>query len=410
MFCPPLRQFTPLLHSRRLRLSRSLPYSSNSRASLISEQVTVDCRSNGSITLDVCRATDRADPSRIVLFLPTGPVVDHYASINDDNVIRDLSRASQATVVRVNYRLAHGYFYPTPIHDVLAGYDWVLENLAPTAEANRRTGYRPRIARLGVCGQLVGGSLATMLALTECRMGGDRIAAAALHSPIVDWLFPDPSTLNGNGATGFNALPASLLIRARQTFFRNPANWFDPLASAILFFRTPGSSILSGASDHHIPSTANANFVEDFPLDYSDASAFVPIAEAEPSTSTPSQHVVPRRRAHRVFPPQGSALRLPFTRISTSSDSILYDQSAELTKLMQRSLVRTSLKAAGMLHPDALEERDRAIAEMEAEKNAEKRVSFLVGQGKGAGLWGVPGTEWEEEVEQTGLWFKEALD
>ena len=58
-------------------------------------------------------------------------------------------------------------------------------------EAQRRTSLR----KLGVAGQLLGGSLASMLALTECRLGQSRVVAAALNNPIVDWLQPDREAL-----------------------------------------------------------------------------------------------------------------------------------------------------------------------------------------------------------------------
>jgi acetyl esterase/lipase len=88
-------------------------------------------------------------------------------------------------VARINYRASSTHKYPTPIHDVLAGYDWIRDHLL------RDEFQRPYLARMGVCGELVGGSLATMLALTECHLGQSRIGAAAVNSPVVDWVFPD---------------------------------------------------------------------------------------------------------------------------------------------------------------------------------------------------------------------------
>jgi len=105
--------------------------------------------------------------SPVILYLPTGPVAKDTCVVDDDEIITALSAASNATVVRVNYRLGNGVQYPTPIHDVLAGYDWVKQNL-PTDSVSKSRHGRPTKAtsRFGVCGQLLGGSLATMLALT----------------------------------------------------------------------------------------------------------------------------------------------------------------------------------------------------------------------------------------------------
>ena len=120
----------------------------------------------------------------ILLYLPPGPVVKKSLE-DEERVITTLQDSSAATVVRINYRASSLNQYPTPCHDVLLGYDWVCEHLLIDEFS------RPYLARLGVCGELVGGSLATMLALTECRLGESRIGAAAVNNPIVDWVFPD---------------------------------------------------------------------------------------------------------------------------------------------------------------------------------------------------------------------------
>lgn len=96
-----------------------------------------------------------------------------------------LRETAAATIARINYRASSEFQFPTPFHDVLFGWDWIRENLLLDKFD------RSYLARLGVCGELIGGSLATMLALTECRIGESRIAAAAVNNPIADWVFRD---------------------------------------------------------------------------------------------------------------------------------------------------------------------------------------------------------------------------
>jgi acetyl esterase/lipase len=126
----------------------------------------------------------------------------------EHRVITTLRDSAGVTVARINYRASPDHQYPTPFHDMLFGWDWIRENLLVDEFK------RPYLARLGVCGELIGGSLATMLALTECRLGESRIAAAAVNNPIVDWVFPDelpvvdPSELPEPMAPDETAFPA----------------------------------------------------------------------------------------------------------------------------------------------------------------------------------------------------------
>ncbi|KAJ8104449.1 hypothetical protein OPT61_g10750 [Boeremia exigua] len=146
------------------------------------EHFDVPCRSNGSIRLDVYHALDASAP--ILLYLPPGPVVPPDPDA-EERVIAALRASSAATVVRINYRASSQHQFPTPNHDVLYGYDWIQENMLLDGAQ------KPYAARIGICGELMGGSIATMLALTECRVGESRIIAAAVNNPIVDWVFPD---------------------------------------------------------------------------------------------------------------------------------------------------------------------------------------------------------------------------
>jgi acetyl esterase/lipase len=354
----------------------------------------------------------------VILYLPTGPVAEDSCIVDDDQIIAALSAASNATVVRVNYRLGNGIRYPTPVHDVLAGFDWVKQNLS-TAKTPSIRHRRPlsSVSRYGVCGQLLGGSLATAIALTESRMGESRIAAAAVSNPIVDWIFPETENPEMGGGIEDGSgdpiehslrsmeallrkpspskakktswelykdvipLPSSSLLTARRQFFRKPANYFDSFASPILFFRSPGADV---------PPDKNV-FHEDGVVD----------------TAATGK----RRKVPRVFPPTGAALKLPNMRISLGEETPLYDQGEELVKLLRRSIIRARQGRAGNRSLlDSFEEEDLDETEKTAIalKEAERRIEFHMPSR--TGIWGTgddPG--WRNDVVDAGIWFRRVL-
>ncbi|KAF2139427.1 uncharacterized protein K452DRAFT_289987 [Aplosporella prunicola CBS 121167] len=373
------------------------------------DTVTVPARSNGLVQLSILQAPAPRSPSPLLLYLPAGPLfppVGLPPPHHENDVAAALSASANATVVCVHYRLDNDqHQYPTPIHDVLTAYDWVLENFAPTLAARPRL----RSLQLGVCGELVGGGLATMLALTECRMGKNRVAAAAVNNPIVNWIFPtdlldaaeytsrlgdvelfandehvDADVQAGDVALAKTswgkyrdnpALPVAALTRARKAFFSTPDGYFDRFASPIHFFRTP-----------EIGEVIRQGYDEDDDL----AGFEMPRLGAESPTSfrEPGAPVFEkRRRARRLFPPTGGGLRLPPMRVSVGAHAILHDQGQELVKLMRRSISRDE----------------------KSDIEAELRVRFA--PKAGAGLWTGPAraSNWRMEVEALGRWFRSTL-
>lgn len=367
---------------------------------------------------------------RTILYLPAGPVTGHDFRGCDQNIIEALKSTSQATIVKVNYRLGNGVRYPTPVHDVLAAYDYVQYELTKASDkiapVSRRGWKQRSISKIGVCGQLIGGSLATMLALTESKMGESRITAAAVHNPIVDWIFPEPdceSKVSDDGdemgeliedddvspkplaASLWKALksertklkktpawwelhgdeselPASTLFRIRDEIFRKGASYFDPFASPILFFRSPGVEV-----------PTNFSYL-----------TYEPPTELE---MKPTRY----RKAHRVFPPSYSTLRIPNFLISISSRSPLRDQGDELTRLMRRSVVRAVQKGRnGFSNVDSGYEssEDEAARFEGANAEAEARIQFV--DSPGGIFWGSESdATWREDVERVGKWFKDVL-
>jgi len=366
------------------------------------------------------QASGDDDISRTILYLPTGSILDNNFTEYDARVIEALRDFSNATIVTVHYRLGNGFSYPTPVHDVLAAYDYVQSELAEqsdkTAPISRRGRKQRSISKIGVCGQLLGGSLAAMLALTESKMGENQIAAAAVHNPIVDWVFPEleassrvleptneageliedepPSAAPGHGIKrrrprrpkknppswtqhGANStVPTSALLRARTALFASPAAYFSPFASPTLFLRSPGA-------DPPPPSDPG-------PL---------------PAGPPPA-----RRKVHRVFPPSASTLRLPHMLVSLSDASPLRDQGAEFARLLRRSVERDVRRGrSGYAVVDAPDD-DVGGEEARVEgaaREAEERIRVWVREG--SGVWGEEGGAWRADVREVGEWFGDVL-
>ena len=291
--------------------------------------------------------------------------------------------------MRVNYRSSAKHKFPTSLHDVLAAYDWVLAHVLPQADTRDGSSDQLDSASIGVCGELFGGTLATVLALTECHTGKKGIRAAAVGNPITDWtamhvVSPSRSIdlLNKNEPelqihkkrpsrkaslkdswTAFSANPtisSASLLRARFTLFAKPEHYFDPFASPLLFFRTASSDIPPErpSDDPFFDDEALFDFIK-------------------------------KRRAHRRHPPMGSDLVLPATRVQIGEENLLRDQGRELVESMRRSIgsgSRDSVRDAGLRGSSA---------------TGEERIEMV--QSTGLGLWT------ENDLADMGMWFGRVL-
>jgi len=251
------------------------------------------------VTRPATTHNDVPSGSKVILYLPPGPIFqgsegeksgqnqsDHdtqlnsgrnlelgFSGCNEISPQHVLASKTSATVVTVDYRLgaadkgtpstrgskselepepepepekepiskcrtADFYKYPTPVHDTLAGFDWIKNNLQPT--------------KLGVFGSHIGGSLALMLALTEPRS----VHAVAAYEPVCDWPGLDEycthedSTYQENStkqkrSTRRKTAPADLvpLLEAREKLFPSFEKCFDAFASPVLFLRSAGRDI-----------------------------------------------------------------------------------------------------------------------------------------------------------------------
>ncbi|KAL1388374.1 Alpha/Beta hydrolase protein [Phyllosticta capitalensis] len=399
-----------LLHRGGLPLSANSKFQVRDYASQVRgvQSVTVPCRSNGSIQLSILppssSSSSSSSTSPILLYLPAGPLLpDHARPDHDAQIVAALSAASGATLVQVNYRLAKDHRYPTPVHDLLNAWDWVLQNLVDDS------------SRLGVCGELLGANLATTLALTECHEQSPGIAAAALNNPLVDWILPpdlvrreedaDNDDGDGDGDHRFldhlqdlanvsittpgrpgrrkhrsswdthgadPALPTAAITRARAAFFHNQDGYFDSFASPIHFLRTPGLAFTA-------PPKTDDELASEWDEDDSITSPYHGLRAS----------VEPRRRSYRMYPPTGAGLRLPLMHVTAGESSPLRDQADELVRLVQRSVKH-----------DNDGSRDEALS----------RCAPLSLR-PGVGLWSGAhrARDWRDEVEAVGSWFRHVL-
>ncbi len=125
----------------------------------------------GGVKAEWVSAPD-ADVGRAVLYLHGGGYV--IGSINTHrSLAANLSRASKARVLVIDYRLAPEHPHPAAVDDSVAAYRWMLGQ-----------GLKP--ARIAVAGDSAGGGLtvATLVAIRDAKL--TLPAAGACLSPWVD--------------------------------------------------------------------------------------------------------------------------------------------------------------------------------------------------------------------------------
>jgi acetyl esterase/lipase len=381
--------------------------------------------------------------SPVVIYLPSGPVLPNSIE-EEEQVISILRETTSATIARINYRASAEHQYPTAFHDVLFGYDWIIDHLL-RGEADR-----PHLARLGVCGELIGGSLATMLGLTECRADESRIFAGAVNNPIVDWVFPDelpsvdPSDLPEPLAPDETELPAEsdpmdtrrtepaspipkspkrsrkkhpptswqlygdnsiiptlTLSAERDVLFRKPEHYFDRFASPMHFFRSPHAQMIMPEQDDMY---ASRQPIE--PLDPDIQMSLDHYAAVSNEAEAPELPYLARCRAYaRIYPPGGTDLKLPHWHVTTGDESPLLDQATELTKMLRRSVARQMLRS----YAGRTRWQDEAEKQMYGERALER---VQLDTSTGLGLWTEhqDGQDGQKSLRAVGAWMKERLE
>ncbi|KAF2275391.1 alpha/beta-hydrolase [Westerdykella ornata] len=429
---------------RLLFLPRTAPHRRlfSAVASPRTEHVTIPCGSNGTVTVDIFHASRASQSAPVLIYLPSGPLLPEHTA-EEDRLVKALAASSRSTLARINYRATTGITWPTPLHDVLAGYDWIIQHLLSDES---------QVARLGVCGELLGASLATSLALTECRLGGSRIVAAAANNPVADWVFADdlpvaePSNLPEPRAPEETAIPADqdtmtwwaqqedkderetpakparpkkraskppsawltnadnpviptlTLSAQRDILFGNPQHMFDRFASPIHFFRSPHGELIYPKDDDGFASLDPLDIEDRLDINHYESRQDMERDRA------PLMPVLRRCRAYaRIYPPANMLLSLPQWHITTGLNSPLLDQASELAKMLKRSIARRQLrtKTARIMWQDPVEK-----AKYEAW--ADQRVGLSTSEG--VGLWTVSDSpSWQDGVESLGRWMEECL-
>ncbi|KAK1061681.1 hypothetical protein LTR33_012652 [Friedmanniomyces endolithicus] len=381
-----------LLHGRR-RYASTL--------SLL-ETVKVPCHSNGFITLDIHRPpkppSGQATPSAVLIYLPPGPACG-IGSQTSTPFSQLREQGLPFPIVQLNYRLSPSHPYPTPVHDVLRGYDWIKEHLLPK-RAITLTGRPQQNGRSAICGELLGGGLAAMLALTECRVGQPGIVAAALSNPMVDWVDLDgdlAKAVTTASAPTANALTTDLQA-LRNKLFRKPEHYFDPFASPMLFLRSAGGAIPSAPPD--------------VPTDDMEHLTQLNREEFRYVNDPAQEEAKPQRKISKRYPSPLLGLRLPAFHIHASkSSSLLFGQAEEFVRRLRKAHVRQAGEmefGRKVLDEDELDEMNDsekseiAQREMEARKKAQLSVS------QDLGLWDAS-AEGRVRVTEMARWVSDAL-
>ncbi|KAK3673895.1 hypothetical protein LTR78_006097 [Recurvomyces mirabilis] len=329
-------------HCFRLLHQSSRPYSSF-RANE-SRTVRIPCHSNGNIDLNIYdppSTSQREDVlPRVLLHLPAGPLLRREA-VDDNTALLQIAAELSCQVVKINYRLSSEHTYPGPIHDILAAYDWVEQNLLAKRSISR-LGRSDVLGRVAVQGELIGGGLAAMLAMTECQKGQPGIIAAVLHNPVVDWvdldkdLSPRRARKKADSSGTRGDLTAEL-ISLRNHAFQKPEHYFDPFASPMLFLRSSGVEVPSP-----IHQVAPLSDMAQLAMHTREVSEDIILAVTEQASQSPGEVLFakPHRRAAKRYPGPALGLKLPPFYITAKSGSPLYTQIQEFVQRLRQSHAR----------------------------------------------------------------------
>lgn len=358
----------------------------------------------------------------MLLLLPRGPLLgDPENDIANASYLR--SRLPY-TIAKVNYRLGSAHPYPTPVHDVLAGYDWVQEHLLPKRSITR-AGRSERVGRVCVVGELLGGSLATMLAVTECRKGEPGVVAAAVNNPLADWVQPDdelevtsPKSSLAKFGQKHVGLEIDDLLRARGNYFLKPETYFDPFASPLLFFRTPGTAVpldrRSEVDDLELLSVIER---EDFHRQQMLLSGMSNVSLQNIASGPGPEELRPSlRKASRLFPNKILNLELPSFYFSTGNTSPLSDQARELSQTLRKSVIRQYRAAFSrrsgvghkMLMDHEAEQMDEEQRQEKLAEEAEADEKVSMNWSEGLGLWDQT-SNGRKALQDATTWIREKL-
>ena len=158
-----------------------------------------------------------AAADRAILYLHGGGYV--LGSIHSHrDMCERLSRAAQAKVLALDYRLAPEHPFPAPVEDSTAAYRWLLKQ-----------GFKPK--KLAIAGDSAGGGL-TIATLLSLKQAGHPLPACA--TPISPWV--DLEGL-GESMTSRDAIDPMvhkpMIQQMAQTYLGEKGNVRDPLAAPL---------------------------------------------------------------------------------------------------------------------------------------------------------------------------------
>ncbi|KAK1634467.1 hypothetical protein BDP81DRAFT_59549 [Colletotrichum phormii] len=313
------------------------------------ESVDVPCRSSGAITVDLHNVNRHPATTPLVLYIPPfSPTpghltpIPHFLMPYPTAVINyrwspSRSEAPVPTSPETDHDHAPDFNFttpltwPTPLHDVLAGYTWVTENLLPPGTTSRRDIY--------VYSSHAGASIATSLALTESHHHA-RMAVRGLiaWNGIYNWsMFLPDHKINRPATARSKKLPPRpeegsalhMLQMKMADLFRAPVDLFDPFVSPSLLFQTPGMNVPSS----FVQAAAVSSLLERLSSVNSD------VKPADVLGVTEGLLLTAPRRSALVFPPRKSTLKLP-------SALLLHDTPTE--PVVERKTTRKSSMASAM--------------------------------------------------------------
>ena len=306
---------------------------------------------------------------------------------------------------------------------MLSGFDWIVENLL-LRRGITRTGRAESVGQMAVCGEEIGGGLATVLAVTECRVGQPGIVAAAVSNPVVDWVsLNQVSKPKARLSVSKKSSPqesavrmeVDSLLRLRRSLFRKPEDYFDPFASPILFFRSAGAEVPPPPQNIRVDDLEQLSLLQR--EEQHREQPGVTTDQAYTSSKANDQRHSTLRKASRRFPSKALGLRLPQFNISTGSASPLRDQAEELTHVLRQSFVRQGKHATPgysdfgrkVLLEDEVDELDddqRALANRQAAE-AERKGELHVHEGLGG--WSDSADD-QARLREAAMWLRQKLE
>ncbi|KAJ4423152.1 hypothetical protein N0V82_002146 [Gnomoniopsis sp. IMI 355080] len=261
--------------------------------------------------------------------------------------------------------------WPTPIHDILAGFDFLIRTLAPPPTG---TNGHSKLQRRDVYvhGSFLGAGLAASLALTEAHANEPMAVRGLLAlNGIYNWttFLPDHplniARLRLQKEFGLDLAEfqrrqdlnqdVCMMKTLIPRLFQQPANLFDPFASPVLFFHTAGLMVPPSFTERWRPeflsdsnssaastSSSDSDAIDPYDYVYSDPEdppppTYFPDSEttddsrSDAETNSDSDDasssiippeptmVPPPRRGYLAFPPRASSLKIPETLLLHST-------------------------------------------------------------------------------------------